>query len=589
MKKLLLSLFAASLTLAAFSQVSATQQEPAAQWFNIIDSKTTSGDNATSVDVAADDCVYWLGTYGSTESLPTVMFNGTDLFNGALYNAGNSVNNNFTLIKTSPSGEKLWTVYSNCGDFAPNSGFCAATADGGVVAVSKVRHTDGMLRDNINLVDASDTDCPVEWSCERRSYRILVTKISADGLIEWNRLIDCATSSATADSDTFWADCFNLGGGAVDDSGNIYIALNYRSTLSIPASDGSNVSLSPVNCDSWNGDSQSSAGDFLLLALDSNGYYRNNLQLYGSCAASYCQSVLAQGTSLYIQGYAKASASGSQLRAGSFDLTPSEVFSPIIIKADTNLSVDWVKCFPGEPVGGKSAFQSPNLGLVNGSLFFTGQYNLKICDPDNSALSVEATQGTLREGFIIKLDPSNGDWLAARNSRDDDWNNPSAVAKTGLTGYTGVVPDPADENKIYVYGYVMNAGVGVFLRSYNAENLVADLPDGQYNIISAGGVPSCQCAAYDSANAALYICARGNKAFNLMPDLSTPAFTTWGILTARFDLPHKATGIDSISDADGIELPTEYYTLQGIRVDGPTSPGIYICRKGASVSKQLIK
>ncbi|MDE5968081.1 MAG: hypothetical protein K2G64_03145, partial [Muribaculaceae bacterium] len=104
MKKLLRSIFAASLTLAAFSQVSATTQEPAAQWFNIIDSKTTSGDIATSVDVAADGCVYWLGTYGSTESLPTVMFNGTDLFDGALYNAGNSVNNNFTLIKTSPSG-----------------------------------------------------------------------------------------------------------------------------------------------------------------------------------------------------------------------------------------------------------------------------------------------------------------------------------------------------------------------------------------------------------------------------------------------------------------------------------------------------
>ena len=276
------------------------------------------------------------------------------------------------------------------------------------------------------------------------------------------------------------------------------------------------------------------------------------------------------------------------LTVDGFTLAPSTIMSPVVICADTDLDVKWAKCFAGEQVGGKNALQNVGLSVINGRLYMCGQFNLKFSDPDNSANFVAATQGNVREGFIVSLNAEDGAWLAARNSREDDWNKPSAVAKTGLTGYFSVLPNPLSTDKIYVFGYVMNANVGVFLRVYDAATLEGDL-DGQYNIVTGGGVPSCQCAAYDAGNAAVYVNARGNKAFTLMPDLTTPAVSTWAILCARFDLPKSSqTGIDATIDSIADECEAEYFNLQGVRVDNPAA-GLYIVRRGREITKEFIR
>ena len=51
----------------------------------------------------------------------------------------------------------------------------------------------------------------------------------------------------------------------------------------------------------------------------------------------------------------------------------------------------------------------------------------------------------------------------------------------------------------------------------------------------------------------------------------------------------EESGIEDITlDADSMDEPVEYYNLQGIRIENPTS-GVYIVKRGRSVSKCVIQ
>lgn len=585
MKKQLLGFFAMSLTMCAFAQSS-----PVVKWGKLIDGSTTAGDQSTSVSVNSDGDVYWFGTNGSTAAAPEVSFDGSPIYTGALYDAGNSQNNNFTLLKTNADGEKLWVVYSNSGDFANNAGGTALTSDGGCVVVTKVRHTDGMLDRNISLFDANGTETTVEWTCDRRYYRMMVTKVSSAGQIEWVRMMDFSTepgagAAGGAYSD-FWADTFNVGEVAVDADDNIYVALNYRNPLTVAKAEGGSETFVPVNTANWTGDSQTACGDFLLLGLDKQGYYRNSLTLEGTATVAYCSKLKYAGGKLFAQGYIIGD--GSELKAAGKVLKPSSIMSPLVLCADTDLQVQWAKCFPGEQVAGRNALQNCGLEYVGGALWFVGQYNLKFSDPDDDTKFITSTQGTLREGFVVKLDAATGDWLAARNSRDDEFCQGGAFAKTGLTGYMSVIANPEKPDNIYVLGYVMNANVGVFMRRYDAATLVADL-DGEFNLITKGGAPSLQTSAYDAANGVCYLTARGNRTFGMLGSEDSAAPANWGILAAKVKLPAGMQTAVSDVAVDGSEnAPVEYYNLQGVRVAEPAN-GIFVRRLGSKVEKVALR
>ena len=53
----------------------------------------------------------------------------------------------------------------------------------------------------------------------------------------------------------------------------------------------------------------------------------------------------------------------------------------------------------------------------------------------------------------------------------------------------------------------------------------------------------------------------------------------------------KSSGLIGINIINGNDAnaPTEYYNLQGIRIQRPTSPGIYIIKKGNKASKTIIR
>lgn len=59
-------------------------------------------------------------------------------------------------------------------------------------------------------------------------------------------------------------------------------------------------------------------------------------------------------------------------------------------------------------------------------------------------------------------------------------------------------------------------------------------------------------------------------------------------IIVTFNGQYGSTGITDIESDDN--TPAEYYNLNGVRVNGNNmTPGIYICRKGAKVSKVLVK
>lgn len=560
------------------------------QWAKLIDGKTSGGDQLTEVCVGKNGSVYWLGTYGTTSDAPDIAYDGETIYTGAL-TAGTSQNNNYTLIKTDSNGNKEWVVYSNSGDFTSGSGGMAVTSDGGVVTVTKARHSSDMQDKDLTIIDAAGTTTNFGWPetvGATRVYKILVTKVSTTGEIEWNRLLDVSTVPGAASTAELWPDAFNLGNLTVDSEDNIYMILNLKNTLSVPKSDGTTATVNVVNNKTWTGETQQSCGDFVIIGLDKDGYYRNDFALEGTAAVGYGQRITYADGYLYAQGYINGD--GTTLKAGEIVLAPTEIISPVIVCLDTNLNVSWAKCFAGEEVAGKKALQNTDISVVAGNVWFCGMFNLKFTDPEDATKTISATQGSAREGFIVKLDAASGRWLASRGSREDEWNNPSATAKTGLTGYLKVLQNNENPKNIYVAGYVMNANVGVFLREYDATTLEANLTTGQNNIITKGGVPSYVGGAYDAPNCAFYVAARGNNVFGVKDGDDTAKPEKWGIVAAKFTLPAEMlSAVENIVvDNIATDAPAEYYDLSGRRVFNPAT-GLYIVRRGNTVEKVYLK
>jgi len=593
MKKILLSMAVLVSTLSVNAQ---SNSEIACQWANLIDGGTTAGDQSTEVTLdSKTGNVYFLGTYGSTNATPDIQYAGEKLFSGAGYE-GTSQNNNYTLLKTDPMGNKLWVAYSNSGDFENNAGGMSATRDGGVITVNKVRHTDGNPAP-IRIIDAGGKEYTYNWEdpAGSRIYKMLTCRFDPEGNLQWAVVTDFDTTpgpAASSNYTTCWANVFNVGSVATDDNDNVYIALNYRNPVTFKKADGSPATFTPKNNTKWTGDPQTACGDFMLASFDGEGHFRKALTLDGTATAAYCQKVVYDKGRIVAQGY--ITGDGSEMKAAGITLSPSTVMSPLVLSTDTDLNIMWAKCYKGHQVDNKNALQNVGITLCGDNIWMCGQYNLKFTDCDNAANYLTATQGNIREAFILKLDAATGAWMASRNSRDDEWDHPSALAKTGLTGYFKVIINEAQPDKIHVFGYVMNANVGIFLREYNAATLEANLTTGQNNIVTGGGVPSCQSIAYDANHTCCYVTARGNKAFNVKGFTdAVEAPQSWGILAAKFSLPADMySGVANIAvpenEADVTNAPVEYYNLQGQRVSNPISGQLYIRRCGNTVTKVIL-
>lgn len=573
MKRHLPLVFAFAGCMVATAQI----QTPQVQWGSILHSNTT-GDQASAVALAADRA-YWLTTMGSTAASPDIMLNDDVLFQGEPYTSGSSQTGNLCLLATDASGAKQWVINSTAGDFASGQGNVVTDTEGCVVFTAKVRHGDD-LATPITITDATGVSVTMGGTTDRRSYAMLVAKADKDGQLLWHKYITFSTEPSANATVDYISDAVKVAALTVDNQGCIYVGGNYSADMKID----DNTTIAATNISAWSGDSQVSSGSMFVLKFDKDGNYMKAAVTTDGVSQAQVTNLEWDGDAVYLFG--NATGPGECTFAGA-TISPSNYQSLIAAKLTTDLTADWLKCMPGEDVAGTCVMQTPGLTIVSGTMWIAGQFNGKFSEAIGSDNTFASEGKTPREGCIIKLSATDGSWLAATASRQDDFT--PATARTGLTGYNKIIQNPADLTRCYAFGYVMNANVGIVLREYNAVTLAANL-DRAWSIATQGGVPTSTAIAYDADNSEIYITARGNKAFTLAgdPDIETLNPGSWSVLMARYRLPKTATGISSaVTD---IEAEAEYYNLQGVKVDSRhLAPGIYIRRTGDKSMKTIIR
>lgn len=558
---------------------------PQAAWSKAFDSNTAAGDNGTAVTVDADGNVLFLNTLGSVVGALECSFGGEKIFDGAPY-GGTGQNNNFALTKTDSSGNVLWTIYSDAGDCDSQQGSVVACPDGSVVFSAKMRHTDGMFDKAFTFVDASDNHVVTGVAnVEARWYSLILGKADADGNILWIRNIDVAHGADPAGKAQFTANAAYAKGLALDSDGNIYMGGNYRMPLTFVKSDNSTVVV-PARCvEGWNGDSQSTRGGLFVAKFTPDGYFDNILTTSGSqLNAEQVLAMTAVDNTVYIQGYVTASATESATLLGGKQLTAGDegVASPFVAAIDgPSFDVEWISATKGSAVGGRSAFQNATLTAAGNSLWLAAQFNGCYESALDNRVSVQSQTGNMREGLLIKLDRTNGNWMAATNSRTGF----SGVEATAITGYSGVVQP--DSHHVYVYGYGMNAAVGTYMRCYDAESLAPQtVRTWQLLKGDSNSSPTALAMAYHAPEGRIYTTVRNNRAVIPMGGEATTAPQAWAVWATAFDMPSQfLTGVENVSVSN---LPRAAAVAGGIEFSSPVDCRIDVFdlsgRRCASVS-----
>ena len=562
------------------------QSAPEFVWGNLLTGKPGQDQNS-GIAVSGDNSVYWLSTNGSTTDDTDVTYAGNFLYDGSAYD-GTSANRNLTLLKTNAGGAEQWVVYSKAGDFISGEGKVAVNSNGDIVVFGSVRHTDGYYGNGICLVDASGKETELSWEVgEKTNNRLFLATVTSEGNIRWAKTFEISTAPAAAadgSNSDFTTNAVNAYALAVDGDNNIYIGGRYRNSLTFNKADGSDVTLKPKNVSTWDGDSQKACGDMYVVKLDSDGNYLTHLEESGDeVEISYVWDLRYANGSLFMAAYAKSDGEAS-MTVGGVSLTPNQYISPIVGRLNGDLDVEWMHLLPGGDVAGKNAVQNVSISVSENNVWLTGAYNGRISDGADDTKFVESTQGNLREGFIIKLDAKDGNWLAAADSRSD-------FSQNFLTAYLRVITeDETGSDNILVYGYALNATVGAFIRTYNAETLSADT-DQAWNIVTQGGAPTAQDIAYMSDLRAAFVTVRGNKAFQPLGGELSEGVTGFTNYLARFDLPESTSGVDSILDVAPADNEGEviYFDLQGRQVKNPSASGVYVRKQGDKVSKIMVR
>lgn len=501
-----------------------------ARWAKAFDGKTTAGDNGTEIAIDANGNALFLNTLGSKEGATDIYFGSQLLFEGSPY-TGTSNDNNFDLTKVDAAGNPLWTIYTKSGDCASSQGGVAIAADGGVVFVAKVRQTDGKT-EPVTFVDATGATFDIAFDSEKRYYCLVIGKANADGKITWIKKIDVEHGKAPAYDNDFTAEAIYCRGVAVAQDGNIFIGGNFRMPVLF---EGHKVT--PRNTAAWDGNSQTATGDLFIARYNADGTCTDVLVPQGN--AMQTEQILgleADGDNIYFQGFATPAADGEKsFTLGGKQLLLGEAASPFVgVLNSADMAVDWVSVMQGYQVAGAAAYQNSSLTVGRDALWLTAQCNGEFRSEGNTALAVATTQGKLREGVLMKFKKSDGTFVAGVNSREGF----DGMAATALTGYMGTIEN--DGNRVMVYGYGMNAQVGCYLRTYNAETLQPE-PENTYNILksTAAGMSALN-IAYNAESNTAYVTARSNKGVTAAGLDETAAPSGWAVFAANFNVPEEA-------------------------------------------------
>ena len=557
MKNLFLLLFIsiASLTTASADETTGFSFN----WARTIDSNSSDSPRTLAFDNEGN--ILALANFGSTTDTE-VRFDDLAIGNGAPYE-GSSSNNNMLLAKISPAGELLWNVTSSWGDFsAANSSF-APTADGGAIVVMKMRHTNRDVAGNgilLALNDANGNTTELKWEkpADLWAYQGALARIDGSGNVLWAKLIPVDTSAqpaATSESaklgTTDGADFKTI---AVDDESNIYIGLSLRKAVTFYTSSGDNVAIDPTNTADWNGSSSSDAGNMCIVKLDSEGNYLNHFLPEGNTGVESIHGMRIDGNNIYFVATATAPESGNgELTIGTDSFTLTEFDDIILGSINTDMEPDWAVCYPayGCIEDQKHTTQVKNLNLLDGYLYVTGAVKGGFGN-DNSGEDFTTT-GKPLEGFIIKADAGNGNWIAG------------ATHGEGISGYFATIKAG---NDIYAYGYTLSQAV--YVRRFIAESATLEEP---INLVTGGGALTAWDAIADTGNIYSFSRCNSNESSFLGSDF-TITTAGWGAILSSFALPNSS--VNGISaDNNGQFKATGGYNEIIVSLATPSNVRIY--------------
>jgi len=551
---------------------------PEADWGSVIYGNTNVNQNS-GIAIGKDGVSYWLNNVGTTSTDKDIYLNSNSIATGEEYSSGNSATGNLALLALNPDGTEKWLIHSTLGDFASSQGRVTVDSDGNVIFTAKVRHGD-FTGQPITIYDAADNKIEMGGAVEKKSYNLLVAKANSEGVILWHRYITLSTVPANSAQD-FVSDAFKTTALTTDDDGNIYVGGNYSAEMTV-----GDVTLPALNIGDTGVDAQKSTGSIFVLKFNAAGDCLANA--YG--AQGVTQSVMTgleyTDGKIYFCGTVTGGADNTPFSFGGKTVTACTRQSLIFGQLNSDLSVEWMKALKSEAVKNSCIIQNFDLSVVNNTLWIAGMGNGKFIDPENTDNYVASVSGSPREGMIFKLSAIDGSWIAGTTSKATTWSQ--TAANTSLTAYSKILQNPDNPEKCYAYGYVMNNAIGIVLREYDAETLVANV-DRSWSLITAGGVPSCSSIAYDATGNTAFVAGRGNNSFKVGADIETMKGTSgWYTVMARFEMPDALkSGISDIVVPSG-EDKAEYFNLQGIRVANPAG-GIFIRRCGNKVEKVILK
>ncbi len=539
MKKTLLAIFA------LVSSVSVMADAPVFQWGKLIDSPKQQ-DMTSDVVVTADGNPVSFSHFGSVTAEDGIEFDGEKIAAGAVTNSA-SENRNLLIIKhNAATGERMWNIYSKEGyvDVA-SYGSLLATADGGLVALLKVRSSQVTPYVSPVIVDATGAEIEFpEWNTSVWIYNQVLLKIAADGHIEWARSVAMdqlpvpyASSGSSAEATTDGVNPYAL---AEDAEGNIYIGGNYRASMILTGDRNATYVLTPRNLGTYNGDVQQVAGGLYLIRLDSEGNYVNHIRAEGSLARDQICKIAINGDKLYFIGNVRGD-NEDKLTLGGKTITMEnslDAFMLGCVSLDLK-TVDYLTYYKSFAAKGGTSVSCKlrALDFHGSSLYILGGGQGGYAMAGENAARV-TSQGKLEEGWMIAVDPADGSWKYAVN------NDTNIGAYLGSFEYNG---------NIYVYGYRLNAQTGCFIDEYPAGSAERA---GRYGLVLGGGAPTGYGMAFDPKTTRAYFCARGNNVFKFGSDAAETAKPeSWCGILSCFIMDPSLSGVRGVyADGESGEL-----------------------------------
>ena len=408
MRKTVLSLFMLGLGIA----YAAANPPFTYQWHSLLVTNTEGKPQCTiyGMKTDADGNVYTLATYGSTTGT-TATFLDLSL-TGEEYSSGNSYNRNVLLVKHDFAGNVIWAVHSEAGDCDMANCAYTPTADGGAFLALKMRLGDtealklvsqGTKEESISFI--KDSLIHDEAGVLKRIYQPLFVKIDKDGELAFTQMayVDHSPTPAASGSYTWGvSDGFAFYDAAEDVDGNLFVAARIARDLTVGS-----TTIQHHNTDGWNGDSQTTRGNGLILKLDKDGSYKSHLCSGGSATHDSFRDMLYKEGKLYLSGLVYGKDANGTLSLGDKKQTYGQgghMITACVSAAD--LSAEYLTVIKG--VNLSSGLQQELMAFRNnGNILVGGGINAKL--QINTETTVGSNSGY--KSYLLEIDPANGQCL----------------------------------------------------------------------------------------------------------------------------------------------------------------------------------